>query len=94
MLLEVEVSNTIQAMPLLFVAIDDPSGPESIVECDSIALLSNFQREPIDPPSTSWLGLNSYESKVRGSGLWNIDHVEEEFTEGFLTEFRHRVDVM
>jgi hypothetical protein len=95
--LEVMVSNRIRAMPFLFVAIDDPSGPESIrkvIERNSIALLSNFQRESIDPPSASWLGLHSYESKVRRSGLWNIDHVDEESNERFLTEFRHLVGEM
>lgn len=95
--LEVAVSERIRVMPFLWVAIDDPSGSESIrkvLERNAIALLSNFRREPIDLPSRSWLGLNSVQPKVRESGLWNVDHVDQEFAESFLVEFRHRVDEM
>jgi len=95
--LEVAVSDRIRAMPFLWVAIDDPAGPEStrkVIERGAIALLSNFQREPSDPPSKSWLGLNSSQPKVRQSGLWNVHHIEEEYSASFLVEFRRRVDDM
>jgi hypothetical protein len=95
--LEVAVSDRIRVMPFLWVAIDDPSGSESIrkvIERNAIALLSNFQREPIDPPSKSWLGLNSVQPKVRASGLWNVDHVDEDCSPDFLVELGRRVAAM
>jgi hypothetical protein len=95
--LEVAVSDRIRVMPFLCVGIDDPPGSESIrkvIERNTIALLSNFQRVPIDRPSKSWLGLYSAQPKVRESGLWNVDHVDEDFTVSFLVEFRHGVDEM
>ncbi len=65
-----------------------------LVERNAIALLSNFQREAIDPPSASWLGLHSYERKVRESGLWNIDHVNETFSPEFLSVICHLIEGM
>jgi len=81
-------------MPFLWIPIDDPSGPQSlrkVVERNAIALLSNFEREAIDPPSASWLGLRSRKRKVRESGLWNIDHVDETFSPEFLSVIRDRI---
>ncbi|MGH7878928.1 MAG: hypothetical protein ACREQD_05470, partial [Candidatus Binataceae bacterium] len=95
--LEVAVSDRIRPMPFLYIAIDDPSGPESmrkVVERSTIALLSNLRREQIDPPSKSWLGLNSYELKVRESGLWNIDHVDEDCSPDFLVQLWRCVDAL
>jgi hypothetical protein len=57
--LECEVSKAICAMPFLWLAIDDEPGAESrrgYIERNAIALLSNFEREPLDPPSAGWLG--------------------------------------
>lgn len=57
--LEEEVSRVIGAMPFLWLSIEDEPGPESLrglIERNSIALLSNYGREKIDPPSESWLG--------------------------------------
>jgi hypothetical protein len=50
-------------------------------------LCRESSRCPISP-------LYSAQRKVRESGLWNEDHVDEEFAEKFLTEFRHRIDEM
>lgn len=49
-----------------------------------IALLSNFGKESIDPPSTAWLGSYSGRERVRTSGLWNNDHVEKQYDPAFL----------
>lgn len=67
-------------MPFLWLDIDDEAGPDSqrgVIERNAIALLSNYQRAPFDPPSPNWLGHASDRSLVRGSGLWNQRHVEE-----------------
>lgn len=95
--LELAVSDRIRAMPFLWLAVDDPPGADStrkVIERNAIALLSNFEREPIDPPSKSWLGLNSSQPKVRQSALWNVDHVDEDCWPDFLVEFGRCVDAM
>ena len=73
-------------MPFLWLAIEDEAGPESLrgyIERNAIALLSNWGKHPIDPPS-SWLGCNSDREKVRSSGLWNSNHVNEDYDPAFL----------
>jgi hypothetical protein len=85
--LETVVSAYIGRMPFLWVAVDDNPSRESdrqTIERNAIALLSNRNREPIDPPSTGWLGLLSPRTAVRESGLWNIRHVEDRANPGFL----------
>lgn len=84
---EVSVSTLIGAMPFLWVRCDDAPGGSSVrgvIERNAIALLSNFEREPIDPPSPTWLGLFSSRDRVRESGLWNNNHVDEEYEHPFL----------
>ncbi len=85
--LEIRVSETIRSMPFLWLEADDDLGPNSIrkyIERNSIALLSNFNRESIDPPSPGWLGQYCSNEKVRKSGLWNVDHVDEGYDTAFL----------
>ena len=68
-------------------AIEDATGPESprgYVERNSIALLSNYNKPPLDPPSQGWLGHHSDRERVRKSGLWNQNHVEEACDPAFL----------
>lgn len=79
-LLEHAVSAYIGAMPFLWVAVDDAPGPASdrgIIEAGTIALLSNYDCPPIDPPSAGWLGHSAASPQVRASGLWNANHVRE-----------------
>ena len=79
---ERRVSTVIRAMPFLWLAIDDEPGPNSLrglIERNSIALLSNYERIPFDPPSPQWLGRSCDREKVRKSGLWNQNHVEGEY---------------
>ena len=69
--LECEVSKVICAMPFLWLAIDDEPAPESrrgYIERNAIALLSNFEKEPLDPPSVGWLGHSCNRERVRKSG--------------------------
>jgi hypothetical protein len=85
--LEASVSGYIQAMPFLWLDIGDGPRPQSdrgFIERNSIALLSNFEREPLDMASDAWLGLHCDRARVRGSGLWNNNHVEELYDTAFL----------
>jgi hypothetical protein len=59
LVLECEVSQYLGAMTLIWVPILDEASAESLrgyVERNSIALLSNCNRPPLDPPSPGWLG--------------------------------------
>jgi hypothetical protein len=85
--LERQVSRVIGSMWVLWLAIEDATGPESrrgYVERNSIALLSNYNKPPLDPPSQGWLGHHSDRERVRKSGLWNQNHVEETCDPAFL----------
>jgi hypothetical protein len=85
--LEVAVSAYIRAMPFLWIDVDDQPGPGShrgVIERSSIAVLSNYRRPTIDPPSAKWLGSYCDRERVRESGLWNNNHVEEGYEPGFF----------
>ncbi len=85
--LEMAVSNVIGEMPFLWLGVDDAPGPASLrgyIERNAIALLSNYDKRPIDPPSRSWLGCHCNRERVRDSGLWNSNHVDEPYDPGFL----------
>ena len=93
--LERLVSNHVGAMSLLSLRVDDAPGAASqrgYIERNCIALLSNFDREPCDPPSSGWLGLHCARPKVRCSGLWNQQHVEACYDPSFLDAFDRVVD--
>ena len=84
--LECEVSKVIGAMPFLWLAVDDETGECSergYIERNAIALLSNYGRPPLDPPSRGWLGHYCNRHRVRGSGLWNSNHVHEQYDPAF-----------
>ena len=85
--LEVAVSLYIRAMPFLWIDVDDEPGPGShrgVIERNSIALLSNYRRPAIDSASAKWLGSYCDRERVRESGLWNNNHVDEGYESGFL----------
>lgn len=85
--LERDVSRVIRAMPFLWLAVDDQPGPSSLrgyIERNAIALLSNYEKPPLDPPSPGWLGHHCDRERVRQSGLWNSNHVEEACDPAFL----------
>ena len=95
--LEKAVSKEIGDMPFLWLAVEDEPGPNSLrgyLERNSIALLSNYDKRPIDPPSYSWLGHHCNRDKVRSSGLWNSNHVEEYYEPAFLDILARFVDRM
>ncbi len=81
-------------MPFLWLSIPDEPGPESLrgyIERNSIGLLSNYQQLALDPPSPSWLGHHSDRERVRRSGLWNQNHVDEPYDPGFLNRLEELV---
>jgi hypothetical protein len=85
--LERGVSQVIGKMPFLWLSIGDEPGPESMrgkIERNSVALLSNFEKAPLDPPSSQWLGHYCNRERVRASGLWNQNHVDEHYEPDFL----------
>ena len=97
LVLEKAVSAEIGEMPFLWLDIDDEPGPDSFrgyIERNAIALLSNYGKEALEPPSTSWLGKCSNRQRVRKSGLWNSNHVTENYDTDFLQTFKTKVNNM
>lgn len=95
--LEKLVSETIGCMPFLWLKIDDAPGPDSLrgyIERNAIALLSNSGKTPLDPPSQEWLGRQCDRKRVRDSGLWNQNHVDESYDCAFLDELSSLVSAM
>lgn len=94
---EREVSGVIRRMPFLWLAVDDEPGPMSLrgtIERNAIALLSNYGKPALDPPTGQWLGRHCDRERVRNSGLWNSNHVDETYDARFLDEFERLVSVM
>lgn len=92
--LERAVSRVIGSMPFLWLGIEDEAGPASqrgFIERNTIALLSNFNKPPLDPPSATWLGSHCDRERVRKSGLWNSNHVEDDCDPAFLDELERLV---
>jgi len=92
--LEELVSKTVGQMPFLWLDVPDPAGPESLrgyIERNAIALLSNYNRPILDPPSSSWLCAHCNRERVRASGLWNHNHVDGAYDPAFLDELERLV---
>jgi hypothetical protein len=92
--LEKAVSAVIRAMPFLWLAIEDEPGPQSLrgfIERNALALLSNYKRPSLDSPSATWLGHQCNRERVRESGLWNSNHVDETMDPTFLDTFERLV---
>jgi hypothetical protein len=92
---EQAVSSYIASMPFLWLDIDDEPGPSSVrgsIERNAIALLSNHERKSFDPASPDWLGHSSGRPRVRSSGLWNQQHVEEAHDRMFLDTLEELID--
>jgi hypothetical protein len=79
--LERAVSDYIGDMDFLWVDVpDNPAGSgnhRGVIEAGTIALLSNYDRPPIDAASKTWLGHDAANIFVRRSGLWNDKHVRD-----------------
>jgi len=95
--LEKLVSQTIGKMPFLYLSISDESGPDSLrgyIERNCIALLSNYNKSPIDPATQSWLGNKCLREKVYSSGLWNQNYVKDDYDADFLYTLEELVHKM
>ena len=85
--LEIRVSHYIRSMPFLWLNVDDEPGPDSqrgFIERNTIALLSGYRTPVADRPSKDWLGRHNNREKVRLSGLWNNNHVDEAYDRSFF----------
>ncbi|ELZ12015.1 hypothetical protein C479_06202 [Halovivax asiaticus JCM 14624] len=92
---EVRVSECIRDLPFLWIDVDDEPGPDSeraYLESNLIALVSNYETEPIDPRAGDWLGRHCPSEPIRSSGLWNVNHVDEAYDSNFLTLLETRID--
>jgi hypothetical protein len=89
-ILERRVSTYIREQPFLWVNLDDEPSADSdraYLEQNVIALLSNFDEQPIDSRADGWLGRYSQSRGIRESGLWNVNHVEQNYEDEFLELF-------
>lgn len=87
--LEKKVGVYLGNMPFIYIQAEDRAGIESIrcyIEKNSISLLSNYDRNPIDASSERWLGKYCFSEKVKKSGLWNQNHVESDQWDNRLLE--------
>lgn len=93
---ENQVSQYIRKMPFLWLAVEDAPGPDSLrgyIERNSIALLSNASEitAPNDPPSDTWLGKWTGHNAITRSGLWNVNHVFDNYSPDFLAQFEELI---
>jgi hypothetical protein len=94
---ERRVSAHIGMMPFLWLDIPDEAegrAMRGMIERNSIGLLSNLNRDVIDPPSNTWLGRFSPRPKVRNSGLWNQNHVDEFHNPEFLDKLDSYIELL
>lgn len=95
LLLEQRVSEYMRQLTVLTLEVPDEPGPTSLrgyVERNAIAILSNYSANSLDPPSPAWLGHHCRRERVRLSGLWNNNHVDEAYDPGFLKTMAHLIE--
>ena len=93
--LEARVIAVLAKIQVLWLAIDDEPGPQSLrgfIERNSIALLSSYRHPAIDPASPHWLGYRCPRERVTKSGLWNSNHVDEVVDPTFLDIFEQLIE--
>ncbi len=93
--LERRVSTYVREQPFLWVDVDDEPSADSdraFVERNAIALLGEFEAEPVDPRADDWLGTYSGSREIRESGLWNVDHVDEEYDPALIDRLAEAVE--
>ena len=83
--LEARVSDVLGQMTIAWLDVPDAPGRNSLrgyIERNAIALLAGQEH-----PSQGWLGHMSDRAPIRSSGLWNSNHVEEDYDPEFLKVF-------
>ena len=80
------ISTYIGNMPFLCIRVDGQGShnQRKFIESNAIALLSNWRRDSIDPPSDAWLGRKARKVEISNSGLWNIQHTKSKHKHEFL----------
>lgn len=93
--IELAVSEHIGQMPVAWLEVPDAASADSdraYLERNFIALLAG-QTGPLDLPSGDWLGRWSSREAIPYSGLWNVNHVYENFDPLSLDVFEEYVNV-
>lgn len=93
--IELAVSEHIGEMPVAWVEVHDEASADSdrtYLERNFIALLAG-PTGPLDLPSGNWLGHWSGREAVRYSGLWNVNHVYENFDPTALDIFEKYIEI-
>jgi hypothetical protein len=93
--IELEVSKVIADMPVLWLSVGDEASPDSdrtYLERNLISLLSG-PTGPFDLPSANWLGRWSNREAIGFSGLWNVNHVYEEYDPYALNVLERYVEI-
>ena len=89
--LEREISRHIGEMPFLWLEVEERK-QRKYTEIHAIALLSNYDKPPLDESSVAWLGRCADNPKIRESGLWNSQLVEKEYESNFLGRLERAVE--
>ena len=82
-------------MPVFWLAVDDEPCKASMrgyIERNAIAVLSNYNTPRLEPASQAWLGRYCNRERARESGLWNPNHVDEEYDPAFLDRLAQIVE--
>lgn len=92
--MERRVVDYFRELPFLWVDVDEPDHESdwAHLERNAIALVSNFGEASIDPRSNRWFGNDSPSQKIRESGLWNVDHVDESYDPAFHDQFDETIE--
>ncbi len=93
--IEHAVSERLGQMAMTWLAVPDEASPDSdrtYLERNLIALLSG-PTGPLDLPSRTWLGRWSSRDAIQASGLWNVNHVDEEYDSRALDVLESYVEV-
>lgn len=93
--MELEVSRIIGEMPVLWIGVADRASPDSdraYLERNLIALVTG-STGPFDLPTTSWLGNWSSRGAIPTSGLWNVNHVLDDYSPEALDVFERYIEI-
>jgi len=93
--LEVRVSEVISRMEVLMISFEDNDIEKQAlryIQKNAVALLSNWQKEVLDPPSPDWMGKFCSNVLVRDSGLWNTNGVMQRYDSSFIPKFKKIIE--